>query len=154
MSIKNLKPNSKSRYKQGYFDKYKPCKYIGPRPIIFRSSLELRFMQKLELNPNVLKWSSENMQIPYFLREQKDGKFVDIRHTYNIDFTVFMKNGNRYVVEVKPSSLTPLNESQIKRNPIMYKNACKWKAAIEWCKKNNYKFIVVTEKHLETGVFS
>ena len=63
-----------------------------------------------------------------------------------------MKNGAVYVVEIKPSSLTPLNEAQIKRNPIMYKNACKWKAAILWCKQRGYIFKVITEKDLKKSI--
>lgn len=150
-NIKGLKPDIKSKYKQGYYNN--PQKYFGPLPIIYRSSLEYKFIVQLELNPNVEKWSSENIQIPYTMRESKDGKFVDVRHTYNIDFTVLLKNGNKYIIEIKPSSLSPLNESQIKRNPVMYKNACKWRAAIQWCKQNGYEFKVITEKHLQTSVF-
>lgn len=153
MGIKHLRPSQNSKYKQGYFDRFNPKKYFGPRPIIYRSSLELKFMQKLELNPNVEKWSSENIQIPYTMKEKKGNNFVDCRHTYNIDFTVHLKNGAKYVVEVKPSSLSPLNESQIMRNPVMYKNACKWKAAIAWCRQNGFEFKVVTEQHLKNSVF-
>jgi hypothetical protein len=148
MSIKNLLPSAKSRYTQGYFDKYNPVKYKGPRPIIYRSSLELRFMRNLELNPNVEYWSSENIVIPYIMKEKVGNKFVDVRKNYHIDFTVYMKTQKKYIVEVKPSSLVPMNESQIKKNPMVYKNATKFKAAIAWCKVNNYEFKIVTENHL------
>lgn len=142
-------------FKQGTFDEYKPQKYYGPRPIIYRSSWEFRFMQQMELNPNVVKWSSENIQIPYTLMERNEkGKFVEKRHTYNIDFTVHLKNGHKYVVEVKPLSQSPKTVEQIKRNPVMYKNARKWKAALEWCKQAGYKFIVVTEEQLKTSIFA
>lgn len=152
--IKHQLPKKNSRYKQGLFDEYNPVKYVGPRPIVYRSSLEYKFMIKLELNPNVMKWSSENFQIPYTLQElNSNGKFVDVRHTYNVDFTVWMKNGNIYVIEVKPFSQSPQNISQIKQNPVMYKNARKWKAAIAWCKQKGYIFKVITEKDLNTSVF-
>ncbi len=153
MSIKNLRPNPNSRYKQGYFDSYNPKKYFGPRPIIYRSSFELRFMIKMELNENVLQWSSEQIVIPYMMKEKINGKFVDVRHNYHSDFTVILKNGEKYIIEVKPSQFTPLRESQIKRSPVMYKNACKWKAALEWSKLNNYQFKVVTEENLKTRIF-
>lgn len=151
MDIKNLKPNPKSKYKQGYFEKAQ--KYFGPLPIIYRSSLELSFMRKMESNNMVEKWSSEEIVIPYTMREKKDGKFVMVRHNYHTDFTVIMKDGSKFIVEVKPLSLSPLNESQIRRNPAIYKNACKWRAAIEWCKAHDYKFKVVTEEQLKTKVF-
>lgn len=151
-SIKHLKPNLNSKFKQGYFENAK--KYTGPLPIIYRSSYEFRFIQKLELNPNVEKWSSENIQIPYFLMErQPNGKFKQVKHTYNVDYTVWLKNGSKYVIEVKPLAFVPLNESQIKRNPVMYKNYMKWKYATEWCKQNGFQFKVVTERELSTSVF-
>ena len=150
-NIKGLKPNPNSKYKQGYF--HGATKYIGPEPVIYRSLLEYRFMVQCELNTNILKWSSENIQIPYYMNEKNaQGKFVPVKHIYNIDFTLWMKNGAVYVVEIKPSSLTPLNEAQIKRNPIMYKNACKWKAAILWCKQRGYIFKVITEKDLKKSI--
>ncbi len=157
MDIKHLKPvqkSKRSRYLQGYFDKYNPVKYFGPRPIIYRSSLELAFMRKCEANSSVEKWSSEEIVIPYTMQEKVNGKFVTKRHNYHTDFSVIMKNGLKYVIEVKPEGLTPLNESQIKTNPAIYKNACKWKSAILWCKANGYIFKVINEKHLKTKVFN
>lgn len=151
--MKQVGPSANSRYKQGEFDKYNPQKYFGPRPIIYRSSYELAFMRKLEANAAVEKWSSEQIAIPYTMKEKKNGKVVVVRHTYYTDFTVFLKSGAKYIVEVKPKTLTPLNESQIERNPEIYKNACKWKAAIAWCKHNGYAFKVVTEDHLKTKIF-
>jgi hypothetical protein len=148
MGIKDFKPSANSRYKQGYFDKYNPQKYVGPRPIIYRSSLELRFMQNLELNSDVVAWSSESIVIPYILKEKQGNKIIESRKNYNIDFTVDMKDGKKYVVEVKPSSFVPLNEAQIHRSGVVYKNASKFKAAIAWCKVNGYEFKIVTEKHL------
>lgn len=151
MGIKSFGPSKKSRYLQGYFENAK--KYFGPLPIIYRSSWELLTMQKLEFNPAVEKWSSEHVSIPYTMQEKKDGKFVSVRHTYYTDFTVHTKDGKKYILEVKPLSLSPLNESQIKSNPAIYKNACKWKAALAWCKLNGYEFKVITEQHLKTRIF-
>jgi hypothetical protein len=110
-------------------------------------------MQKIEMNDNVEKWSSENIAIPYTLMEKINGKFQPKRHTYFVDFTVFLKNGKKYVIEIKPFGLIPLNESDIHRDPVKYKNACKWKAAINWCKLNNYEFLVVNENHLKGKIF-
>lgn len=151
MNIKSLKPNPKSHYKQGYFKGAK--KYFGPEPIIYRSSLEYKFMINLELNNKVEKWSSEEIVIPYTMKEKVDGKWITARHNYHTDFTVFMIDGKKYIIEIKPSGLTPLNESQIHSNPVMYKNACKWKAAITWCNHNGYVFKVITEKNLKTRIF-
>ncbi len=152
MSVKNFnKPQKNSRYHQGYFKGAK--KYFGPEPIIYRSSLEYIFMQKLEMNENVIKWSSENFAIPYVMKEPTKNGFKDKKHKYYIDFTVFLKNGERLIVEIKPAGLVPLNQAQIKRNPMMHKNACKWKAAIQWAKHNGYKFVIIDENRLKGKIF-
>lgn len=154
MDIKSLKPSKNSKYINGDFDRFNPKKYFGKKPIWYRSGYELIFMQKVELNPKVEKWSSENIQIPYIMKEKDStGKLVNVRHTYNIDFTVFLTTGEKYIIEVKPLEFVPLNESQIKRDPVMQKNACKWRSAIQWAKFNGYEFKIVTEKHLKTRIF-
>lgn len=136
-------------YKQGYFeDHYIPQKYYGERPIIYRSELELKYMISLERNPNVERWSSEKIVIPYYMDEKINGKVVRKKHDYFTDFVVHMKSGNIYVVEVKPSTQCPRYVNQIQTNPIIRKNACKWQAALDWCKKNGMIFKVVTEKEI------
>lgn len=143
-----------SKFKSGEFDKYKPKKYFGDIPIIYRSSYELRFMIICELNSNVIKWSSEQIIIPYLMKEKnKQGKYVMVRHNYHTDFTVFTTNGKKYIIEVKPLTMSPQSEAQIRRSPQIYKNACKWKAALEWAKKHGYEFKVIQEAHLKTRIF-
>lgn len=152
--IKQLKPNPNSRFKQGYFDGRNPRKYFGKRPIIYRSSLELNFMIKMELNPAVKRWGSESLVIKYQMQQKNsDGKIVTVTHNYNTDFMVELNSGNIYVVEVKPAAQVPLNEAQIKKTPINYKNACKWRAAMSYCKLKGWEFKIVTELHLKTKVF-
>lgn len=153
MNIKKFGPSKNSRFKQGTFDSYNPGKYVGERPIIYRSSWELKFMRLCEFNPEVLEWSSENVTIPYVMRELKNGKFVDCRHNYHPDFTVKLKSGLKILVEIKPLNQSPTTNSQIQRDPVMYKNAKKWAAALEWAKLNNYQFRVLNENHLKTKIF-
>lgn len=138
--IKNLKPNPKSRFKQGYFDIQNPKKYVGKRPIIYRSSWELMFMKYCENTDEVLQWGSEVTCIPYY-------DFVGGRHTYNIDFTLKMRNGETLLVEVKPSSQIPRTLFEVKTDPVKAQNAAKWKAAREYAlTQPNTKFLIATEK--------
>lgn len=138
--IKNLKPNPKSRFKQGYFDIENPKKYVGKRPIIYRSSWELMFMKYCENTDEVLQWGSEVTCIPYY-------DFRGGRHTYNIDFTLKMRNGETLLVEVKPSSQVPRTLLEVKLDPIKAQNAAKWKAAREYAlTQPNTKFLIATEK--------
>lgn len=142
--------SSKSKFfKQGKFeDHFQPKKYYGIYPIIYRSSWEFKYMIQLERNPNVEKWSSEEIIIPYEMLEKVGGKVVTKKHNYHTDFTVHMKSGSIFVLEIKPKAQSPRFKSQIRRDPTAYKNACKWKAALEYCNQKGFIFKVLTEEHL------
>jgi hypothetical protein len=138
-----------ARFHQGNFeDKFIAQKYYGERPIIYRSSWEYKYMISLERNPKVEKWSSEKIIIPYYMNEKIDGKVVRKKHNYHTDFIVHMKDGNIFVIEIKPKIHTPRYNHQIKTDPVAYKNACKWKAALEYCKQKGFIFKVLTEDSL------
>lgn len=136
-----------SRYKDGDFREIcTPKKYIGNSPkIIYRSSYELEFMKKLEMNPTVASWNCERVKIPYKIMINGELK----TKTYIMDFVVISKSGKRYLCEVKPLQLVPQNNKAIKKNKDIYMNACKFKYAIMWCKRNNYTFVIITEKELK-----
>lgn len=154
-NIKDLKPNIKSRYKQGSYIPINKKKYIGNYPIIYRSSWEYMFMSWCDNNSNVAQWSSESLQIPYRLPgEQKD-------RIYNPDFTIKVKKDNgdikQYIVEIKPKSeyLTPLvfegykTESKLKAfyklQKAQYINKWKFMYATEYAKNRGVEFTVVNE---------
>lgn len=110
-------------------------------------------MIKMEINPKVAQWSSETLSIPYYIVEIINGKPVRKKHQYFIDFVVVLKNGKKYIVEVKPQSLVPQCLNDIKRNWEMKRNAAKWAAAIKWAKEHDYEFKIVTENHLRGNIF-
>jgi hypothetical protein len=154
INIKNIPLQQNSKWKQGEFDKFNPKKYYGKFPIKFRSSWEFKCMLKFELNRNVLKWTSEPFSIPYYMKELVDGKFVMVKHNYWIDFIVELVNGTKFMIEVKPDSQIPKKDLKtIKRDPVRYKNACKFSAAIKYCKLNGYEFKLISEKDLLTKIF-
>lgn len=139
MNIKNLKPNKKSRYSQGYLDPRSCKKYIdSSHPIIYRSSYEKKFIIWCENNPNVERWGSEVIQIPY--------KIKGSNHTYNPDFYVEMSNGEKWLVEIKPKNQTtkPINENSWLMNEWI-KNNYKWRAAMIFCESKGIKFKILTE---------
>lgn len=139
MSIKHLKPRkSKSGFKQGYFDSAKPLKYSGPRPIIYRSSYEYRFMKYCERDQNIVEWSSEPFSISY---QDPTGK----TRQYWIDFVVKYQDNSIWLVEVKPKSQTVPQS-----NGTYRKNAAKWTAAKQYCEsRERYQFSIVTEVTLQ-----
>ena len=91
-----------------YKGKYKPrCpyKYKGdPTNIIYRSLWELKFMKYCDTTPSILKWSSEEIAIPY--KSPVDNRV----HRYFPDFYVKVRESSGKIVhkliEVKPSKQT------------------------------------------------
>ena len=153
MNIKNLKPNSKSGFRQGY---YKPTyneKYIGPGPIIYRSSWERKFCHWCDHNDEVISWVSEPFSIKYY--NILDKKF----HNYFPDFYVKMKKGDlieEYLVEIKPKvqlkkpnppkRKTPKAMENFKYGYETYiRNLCKTDALNKIAAQRNYKVMLLTE---------
>lgn len=139
------------RFKQGI---YRPLnkKYTGKRNPTYRSSWELKFFRWCDLNPNVVKWNSENVVIPYRIGNGKPRRYI-------VDNTVSMKQNGRikkYLVEIKPYAQTqpPKPHGNKKRSTLIYeqytyaKNKSKWLAAKQWCSKHGYQFMILTEREL------
>lgn len=141
-----------------YSGKYKPQntkKYVGdPSKIIYRSLLERRFMVFCDQNPNVLKWASEELAIPYV--SPLDNRM----HRYFVDFIIEVQTANNgiktYLVEIKPDRQTKKPQSsQKKSNRTFLKemttwaiNTKKWQAAEQFARNNNWEFKIITEKTL------
>jgi len=147
---------SYGRWKQGFYEIRNKEKYVGNNKPFFRSSWELRVMNYLDLNKNVIAWSSERFVIPYKLPKEMDGT-GKIRR-YFVDFYCEIKDngGNikKYLVEIKPLSQSikptlPKNlkpSKSYKHNAISYMvNHFKWEAATQYCKNKGYEFKVLTE---------
>ncbi len=147
-----MKKNSK--YRQGIYKVQYPEKYKGnPNNCVFRSGWELKVQRFLDLNPNVLEWSSEETIIPY--QNPLTGRIS----RYFVDFYAKMKDkqGNikKYLIEVKPYSQTIPPVQKIKKTKTLIrqqaeylKNQAKWQAATQWCQKHNQTFVILTEKQL------
>jgi hypothetical protein len=76
-----------SKYKQGTYRPKNPDKFIGSTAT-YRSGLELKFFRFCDYNPNIVKWSSESVVVPYI--SPIDGKV----HRYFVDNYVVIKEGN------------------------------------------------------------
>lgn len=122
-------------------------KYVGDKPPVYRSSWELAFMRMCDAHPNIHKWASENVRIPY--RSPLDGKY----HNYVPDFMIQYtdKNGSTHVelIEIKPANQTTMENATNSRNQTQVAlNAAKWTAAQEWCKRKGIRFKVVNEDQI------
>ena len=142
----------KSRYSPENSDKY-----VGnPNNIICRSTWERKMCKYLDKNVNVLRWASEEVSIPYISPIDKK------HHKYYPDFLaeIKQKSGSvqTFLIEIKPEKQTKPPKTKNKRTKthnINMKtfviNDAKWKAAEKFCSDNDWKFTVLTEKHLFKG---
>jgi len=136
-------------YKGRYIPK-NPEKYIGdPNNIIYRSNWEQRLFYRLDNDPGVLKWASEEFSIPYL--SPIDNKV----HRYFPDVYVENSNGQKFVIEIKPSQQTKV-PTQPAKNTKKYLtevstyliNKSKWLAADKFCEEKGWQFKIITEKDL------
>lgn len=151
MTIKNIKPTSKSGFAQGYFPLNECKKYLGEGPIIYRSSWEKKFCLYCESNPAILNWWSEPIAIKYF--NPMDNNY----HKYFPDYVIKLVSGETYIIEVKPKSqLQKPQEPKRKTKKAIdsykwsyeawYKNSLKQEAAKEYARMRHWTgFIFVTE---------
>mgnify|MGYP000896903997 FL=1 len=140
---------------KGKFKPKNPRKYKGdPTNIVYRSLWELHCMRKMDDNPNVLEWSSEETIVHYVSP-------IDLRvHRYFPDFVATMRRTDGSVgtvmIEVKPKKETREPPRQ-KRKTKKYiaevvtwaKNSAKWAAAEEYCKDRGWTFQILTEDDLD-----
>lgn len=144
-----------AHYHQGRFTPKNPQKYEGDLSnIIYRSSWELKFFLWCDGNPNVIKYSSEEVIVPYI--KPTDGKV----HRYFVDAKITVKdiNGNlkTYLIEIKPHSQTKPPTIKKKKTKSYIDsvitwsiNEAKWEAAKKYADKKGYEFKILTEHELK-----
>jgi hypothetical protein len=105
-------------------------------------------MRLCDEHPNVAKWASESIKIPY--RHPFTGKYT----VYVPDFFVVYidKNGAKHaeLIEVKPKAQTSLEaagKSMGKKKQAVV-NMAKWEAANAYSKQNRIRFRVLSEEQL------
>ena len=159
LNIKNLVPRKDSGYRQGYYHVINIEKYIGDTSkVIYRSSWEKKMMTFCDMNERIMKWSSENIQIPYLNPVENAIKI------YNIDFYFQVRQDDNsiknIIAEVKPSKklekpmlpTTRLTEKRIEAHNYQMKeyvtNVYKFQAAKKWAEERGWEFMIVTEQFL------
>lgn len=95
---------------------------------VCRSTWEYKYIIDLDNNPEVMRFESETLRIPY----ENKGSI----HHYVPDFLVFYKDRVE-LVEIKPFKLI---DDEI--------NQLKFKSAFQYCLLNGYKFVILTEVEL------
>jgi hypothetical protein len=146
-----------ANFKQGFYIPKNPQKYIhinnrlneGNRFPKYRSSWELKFFKFLDNTESIRYWTSEPLGIKYY------HPFKQKICNYYPDF-MFMRacqtpEGEilkKIIVEIKPSGQATKPKTAYEKEQF-YINKAKWKAAKEFCDKNNMEFCILTEKDLK-----
>jgi hypothetical protein len=132
----------------GRYSVKNPSKYEGdPTKVVYRSLWERHAFKWCDDNPNIVKWSSEEVVIPYLY--EVDRKY----HRYFMDLKVKTKQGKTFLVEIKPDGQTrpPKGARRTQRylnESLTYiKNVNKWEAAEEYAKDRGWEFVIWTEKN-------
>jgi len=147
----------------GRFKPTNPEKYKGdPTKIQYRSLWELKVFRRLDVHPDVVEWSSEEVVVPY---KKPLGKGKTSR--YFPDIVVKKRVGvDKYqtvMIEVKPDAQTrppnPINKNKTPTGRVSRRylnevltfgvNEAKWKAAREYCAQRGWSFEIMTEKHIK-----
>lgn len=139
-------------FKQGIYKPTYKEKCVNKEPVVYRSMLECRAMRFFDNSPNVLKWGSETVIIPYKKMDRMARYFVDIYAEMKIGEEV-----KKFLIEIKPFSQTqkPIPNNRKKKSTILYEslqwaiNSAKWEAAEKFAKLKGMTFLVITEKNIE-----
>ena len=131
---------------KGKFRPQNPKKYKGDyTKIIYRSGWELKFMNYLDRQPEVISWSSEEVIIPY--KSPIDNRF----HRYYPDFWVKTHKGES-LIEIKPKRQTqPPKENPKHRRRYLKEvktwgiNSAKFAAAEQFCKSKGWEWRIITD---------
>lgn len=160
MDIKKLRPNGK--WKSGKYSPSNPEKYIGDiHNIIYRSSWERKFCQYCDINPNITKWSSEPLPIPYWSPiDKKEHKYfvdyyIQVKKADNTieNWFIEIKPENQYDIKNRPKEPTGnLTEKKIRSYNEKLKtwiiNRAKFEAATRFAEARGYKFGAINESFI------
>lgn len=150
---------SKGKPLTGNYIPRHPQKYCGNYPIVYRSSWELKCLKYLDSNPNVIKYSSESIVIPYAKPiKWNKGKVVQTKTArYFPDFFAVIRQGNgkkvEFLIEVKPyKECVPPSRKGNRRTQTLIReemtyaiNQSKWDAARAYCAERGWVWKVLTE---------
>lgn len=141
LPVAGLRPKDS---RKGFFEPSHPEKYAGKRPIVWRSTWELRVMQLLDRHPAVVRWASEPFPIPYTDPVTRRGRLY--WPDFLVEYVDAQGRRRREIVEIKPAEDVGLTEA---RDPVaraeIARNHAKWKAAAAWAKRHGMGFRVLTE---------
>lgn len=146
-------------YLQGFYKPQNPKKYIGDaNDIVYRSSWELQALKWCDLNPDILKYSSEDIIVPYTTWLDGHKKV----HRYFVDLYLEFASGRKMLIEIKPKKqlMKPRptkgkRKQKLVEERITYEtNKAKFQAAEKFAAKRGWVFQVWSEDVLKSLGFT
>ena len=135
------------KFATGKYEVVNTDKFVGGKSPTYRSSWELAFMRMCDSHPNIKKWASENVKIPY--RHPVTGKYTNYVPDFMLQY--IDKNDNPHVelIEIKPRNQTTMESARSQGQKLQTViNSAKWVAAQEWCKRKGIRFKVINEDQI------
>ncbi len=146
------KPHDR-RYKQGFFVPKHPSKCMNimetsePQAIVYRSDWERKFAEKCDESQGVIRWGSEIVKILY--KNPVKNKMSFYVPDFYMEYLDANKCLKKMLIEIKPMGQSKLKETANGYDKLQFAiNTMKWASAIEFCKKRNIEFKVMTEREL------
>lgn len=146
------KPHDR-RYKQGFFVPKHPSKCMNimetdePQVIVYRSDWERKFAEKCDETQSVIRWGSEIVKILY--KNPVKNKMSFYVPDFYMEYLDTTKTLKKMLIEIKPMGQSKLKETANGYDKLQFAiNTMKWASAIDFCKKRNIEFKVMTEREL------
>ena len=145
-----MRPKKGKKWVQGLFRPLHPEKYAGdPECIRYLSSWELRVFSRLDTDPNVVAWGSEEFVVRYYDPATKRSR------RYFPDLVVKYADGRTEMWEIKPSTQIrrPVRGRKSQKTFVAeaktwMTNQAKWEAAKLVCEQRGWKFRVLNEQDI------
>jgi len=135
------------KFATGKYEVVNIDKFVGNRNPTYRSSWELAFMRMCDNHPNITKWASENVKIPY--RHPVSGNYTNYVPDFMIQYVDKNENPHVELIEIKPRNQTTMESARSQGQKLQTViNAAKWTAAQEWCKRKGIRFKVINEDQI------
>lgn len=136
------------KFAHGKYTLKNPEKYIGLKTPTYRSGWEHSFMRLCDEHPNVAKWASESIKIPY--RHPLTGKYTIYVPDFFVVYVDKMGKKHAELIEVKPAAQTTMEKAgkSVAKQQQVVINHAKWEAATAYCRQQKITFRVVSEEQL------
>jgi len=151
--------HANSRFHQGYHHLENPDKLIGyynmKLGIIYRSGLELKFIQVLDSSSKCKRWSYESDDLIISYLNPVKQKICSYYPDFYVEMVGNSNKLTKYIIEVKSRKDTekPDREKYKSKEKYLYQLAisavteAKRKAAVEFCKNKGMRYEYITEDY-------